>query len=287
MRSYFNRVRTIATHPGNPSAAGALLRAAAGFVRGKLVRRPVIRSIFGDRRIKIYPETTYWRSIHYYGQWCEYQASRFLWQILRPGDNFLDVGANIGYMTILASARIGPAGRIVAVEPNPTNFARLRENCEINGITTVALHQVALGESPGEVWLTLDDTYSRVIDQQQPATTRVEMTTLDGLIGESRFTVFKLDVEGVELSVLRGAARALGDGRLPVILFELNGSSRRYGIEDAAIVDFLKSHGYQVGVYDPTAGRVDWQAPPWDDVIAVNAAGRRLLDERLTPTAEK
>src|SRR5206468_3751683 len=124
------------------------------------------------------------------------------------------------------------------------NYSYLRENMELNAIKNISLHQVAVGDSQGEVWLTLDDTYSRVLDDKQANTVRVAMTPLDDLIGEQQFAVFKLDVEGVELSVLQGARQSLMAGRLPVILFELNGSSRRYGLEDEAIIEFLSSQGY-------------------------------------------
>ncbi len=281
LRDYYKRMRSIAQHPNNRGRlAVAFARALYGYFVGYATRRPAVHNLFSSGHIKLYPGSGYWRNILYYGDRCEWSLANFLRNVLRPGDSFLDIGANIGYTTIIAYTRVGSDGFIRAAEPNPINFQRLSENVQLNSMSHVDLRPVAVGCGPGPLHLTLDDIYSRVVRDSTMQTVEVSVDQLDDLADRS-FTVCKVDVEGLELDVFKSGKRVILAGHLPVIIFEHNGSNHRYGINDHEVFDYLRSLGYQLGVYDPLQKSINWSAELWDDVIAASPAGVEFLAGRL------
>jgi FkbM family methyltransferase len=134
---------------------------------------------------------------------------------LRPGASVVDVGANIGYNTVHASRRVGPSGRVVAVEPAADNVRVLRENLAANALENVVVHTVAAGRTHevrdlflrGEVSavnsLFPDSVYASVTGVEQ-----VPVAPLDHLV-EGDADLVKIDVEGAELDVLAGMTRLL------------------------------------------------------------------------------
>lgn len=179
-------------------------------------------------------------------------VSEALARLVRPGDTVVDAGANVGYMTLLASAVAGPEGLVLAFEPHPDLFSVLEQNVASARTQFQAarteLHNEALGEEVGRAGLVLpanfdtNDGIARIsadaggVDPTLP----VSVTTLDGVLGESSVDVLKLDVEGFELHVLRGATRALESGRIRHIVFE------DHEIEESEVVRFLQELGYGV-----------------------------------------
>ena len=81
----------------------------------------------------------------------------YLMQVLKPGMLFLDIGANIGYFTLLAASAVGPEGRVIAVEPEPKNYRVLTKNLALNGIKNALPRNVALGSSCGSAALYLNE----------------------------------------------------------------------------------------------------------------------------------
>jgi FkbM family methyltransferase len=173
----------------------------------------------------------------------EFADMGFLLHFLRPDDLFLDIGANVGSYTVLASKVCG--ARTIAFEPDPITCARLLRNVAENGIEErVDLVRVALSDREGEIGFSLgDDTTNRVVDDKE-APRRVAGTRLDTALGGRRPIAIKMDVEGVELSVLRGAAKTLASPDLQVIETE--------GV-DPEIVALLTAHGFARVHYDPFA----------------------------------
>jgi len=158
----------------------------------------------------------------------EPEVSAALSEILEPGDTFLDIGANIGWFSLLAATFVGSAGRVVAVEPNPANVALLHSSIKDNGFSNVEVMAVALGERPGTVALETDGSNGRVIPLENPPVAAVTVSyvvasrPLDALLEESgidRVDVVKMDVEGTEPLVLRGGAGTFARCR-PVLLSE-------------------------------------------------------------------
>ena len=149
---------------------------------------------------------------------------------LKPGQVVYDVGSNVGFMTLVAAKLVGPTGAVIAFEPSRETARQLAIQIKVNGLENVTVKRVAVSDREGVSRLMiingssdmarLDGTASRggfTADSEQ-----VPTTTLDKVITEHPVPdLLKIDVEGAELMVLRGASRLLRDHR-PVILIELH-----------------------------------------------------------------
>lgn len=153
-------------------------------------------------------------------------------RLIDPGDLVVDVGANVGYLTSLAAVRAGPLGRVIAVEPHPAVFGLLSSNVEAwradPRVAPIELHRLALSDRAGHGRLVTGPTF----DQNMGLATlgsdaangldseEVELRRLDGLLADSRIGVLKIDVEGHEPEVLRGAGSLLERRLVRDIIFE-------------------------------------------------------------------
>ncbi|WP_018289983.1 FkbM family methyltransferase [Verrucomicrobium sp. 3C] len=144
---------------------------------------------------------------------------------IRPGASYWDVGANVGFYTMLGSRLVGPGGRVVAIEPDPENANRLRAAVEKNGFRNVEVAEVALSSSEGVMALERHGAMSRLQAAQNvdgTAMVPVTVSTMEKLA--ERFgvpDVVKIDVEGAEVDVLRGMGPHYQD-RKPLFLIEFH-----------------------------------------------------------------
>lgn len=184
----------------------------------------------------------------------EFNEMGFLLHLLRPEDTFGDVGANIGSYTILASGVI--KCRTIAMEPIAKTFLHLKHNVGINDCEDqVTLCHCGVGAEPGKLHFTRnEDTINHVALEKQielDLTEEVEVITLDDAFIQGAPQLLKIDVEGFEMSVLRGAKAILGQDVLQAIIIELNGLCHRYGVEEEEIHRLLVSHDFRPIFYDP------------------------------------
>ncbi len=184
---------------------------------------------------------------------------RFLQQLTFDGETVFDVGGYEGIFTLFFARRVGPRGRVVTFEPNPRNFARIVENVRLNGFSQVLVRQVAVGSAPGRASLVFpaDETARGSIDasiadqikqERGVVTVDVELDTLDRQVaaGMPEPDFVKLDVEGLELDVLRGM-RGLLEHRHPRLYIEIHGADVERKLENVtAVVELLWSAGYDV-----------------------------------------
>ena len=149
--------------------------------------------------------------------------------VLRPGMNMVDVGAHVGYFSLLAASLVGESGRIFAFEPEPENYQILIGNIERNGYETIVVEQKAISQSLGEVQLFISglDNGSHSIYQNKKRRTTgfvtVPTITLDSFIelhGSPDLDLIKIDVEGAEIDVINGMQRILERLRPPALLIE-------------------------------------------------------------------
>lgn len=150
-----------------------------------------------------------------------------------PGSCVADVGANVGLFSIALAAKVAPEGKVFAFEPLPANAERLRRNCQSNGISTVIVYQLALAERDGVIALRLgtDPAYGSTVavrpEKASGETLIVPCRTLDGVwrdAGRPRMSAVKIDVEGAELGVLKGARDLLAECG-PALLIEAASTS--------------------------------------------------------------
>jgi FkbM family methyltransferase len=172
----------------------------------------------------------------------EFYDMGLLLHVLRPGDLFIDAGANVGSYTLLASGVCG--ADTLAFEPDPDTAFFLRRNVEANGLgDRVVVHQTALGDRPGEVDFTVGrDTTNQVVSGSEGPTRRVQVRPLDDFVGADRAVLMKIDVEGFEDHVLAGAERVVSQPGLLAIQSEG---------QTPEIVATLSRHGFEQAYYDP------------------------------------
>ena len=159
------------------------------------------------------------RYLYALGVW-EPNVTRLMQDHLRAGDIVIDVGANIGYHAVLSARLVGPSGHVLAVEPSPTIRAQLIENVHANDVAgIVEIVPVAVSDSPGELRLVPGPAtnvgLATVVHSDEPdAGHVVRADTLDNIVDGAgldpqRVRLLKVDVEGAEVNVLRGARRVL------------------------------------------------------------------------------
>jgi FkbM family methyltransferase len=227
-------------------------------------------------------------------------VSEVILRLLDPGEHAVDVGANIGYMTNLCAARVGPKGQVIAVEPHPEIARELRGNIELISadptVGPVAVEEVALSDVPGRGTLAtgpefrtnrgtakLTDADSAPGDEASSSHI-INITTLDALVRGQPVSVLKVDVEGHELQVLRGADVLLSSGNVRDVLFE------DHGTPPTPVTEFLSSLGYTImrmhqqlmgPSVEPIARGVSHSL--WDPPSYVGTIDPARLASRLSP----
>jgi len=201
----------------------------------------------------------------------------YLEKILSPGKVFIDVGANFGVYTLIASKLVGEAGKVFALEPTAESFAILQQNIALNQFSNVRGFQVALAQTRGKAWLYHGwDPVGNSLGMDSLGGGKgeaVQIETLDNLFEENgvdRVDAIKIDVEGAEELVLRGAIRSLTT-HTPIIIFEYNpGCAARLGLSPYGARDLLKSLGYEFVVLGDCANCEDAaQRPTYFNIIAI------------------
>ena len=191
------------------------------------------------------------------GQYYEGLTQRLLLDLLRPGESFVDVGANIGHLTLTAAHRLGPTGRVLSFEPNPLVYARLSTNIDLNALgTTVKAHNLALGATRGTLRLSvpvegtggatlgkLGSEYSGDLASQFD----VAVDTGDAHCADiSGPLVVKIDVEGFETFVVQGLAATITRSRPALIVEAWPEHLRNSGSSIEALFALAHEMGYRV-----------------------------------------
>jgi FkbM family methyltransferase len=196
------------------------------------------------------------RSIYFLGYF-EFRETRAALRILRPGDCFVDIGANIGWYTLLAARRVGPSGRVIAFEPSAPVFDHLARHVQLNGFTNVTLEKRAIADRTGQAVLSGASPENQGLGSLLPAAAAaaapgedVDVVRFDDYFADRRpgaVRLMKVDVEGAELLVLRGMADALAAKVCDYILIEAaEPHLARGGASTAELLDMLRSKGYRL-----------------------------------------
>jgi len=171
--------------------------------------------------------------------------------LLRPGMTFVDVGVNKGDFSILGSTLVGQSGKVLCFEPEPENCYWIRRSIELNGYTNISLFELALSDVNGDAQLYLGrkSGWHTLIPCQAGCDAGIIMVrrrTLDDFledICQDRVDMIKIDVEGAELQVLRGAARTLSRNKEIVLLIDVH---PRLGVAAKEVCDFLNEDGFTI-----------------------------------------
>jgi FkbM family methyltransferase len=178
---------------------------------------------------------------------------------LQAGDRIVDVGANIGQTVLAASAQVGVAGRVMAIEPHPRTFKFLQENIALNEIANVELFNVALGANAGSAAFSDDrrDDMNRI----DGGPLQVAVSRLDDLIQDpAPIALLKVDVEGYEKFVFTGATKLLQ--RTQCVYFEVSELHfRRFGYTIRDLLLLLEGAGFRL-----------FRPQPPDQFVPISAA---------------
>jgi FkbM family methyltransferase len=191
-----------------------------------------------------------------YGLW-EPAVTNWFKSTLKAGDVFVDIGANIGYFSLLASRLVGPQGAVVAVEAHPRTAELLRRNIIANRVGAVTWHRAAWSHSEllkfhmrsnfasNSSTGSLDsDSLEELGDLEE--VTEVQGIAVDDLLGQMhKVDVIKIDVEGAELRVLRGLTRTIAANPDITVLFEWSpGQMKMLGDEPQELLNAFTDAGF-------------------------------------------
>jgi FkbM family methyltransferase len=178
--------------------------------------------------------------------------------LLNPGDTCVDIGANFGVYTVALSRMVGAQGRVISVEPMPQTYAMLAKNLEQLGITNTQSFQCAVSDTDGQVTMRVPrwnygppNFYeARVTDAANVSDgVTIPSRRLDGILAQmvdGAVSFIKCDVEGHELSVLRGAPQTLADG--PAWFIEVSGDPDAPGNANQ-VIEIFSGAGYETYRY--------------------------------------
>jgi FkbM family methyltransferase len=210
---------------------------------------------------------------------------------VKPGMAVVDIGANIGRLTMLMASLVQPSGRVVAVEPNPENIIMLEASRRVNGFDQILVIQAAAGRRTG--LLALNVAYSNGMTGELPsdsdaifASRPVPCFALDAILPNDRpFNLVKIDTEGAELNALIGMSQTLARDR-PVIVSEfspgmLPGISHCSGPE---YLRYLIAQGYRIGVIEMDGSETSFGDAVDGVMSAYSRSGVDHIDIIATPT---
>lgn len=178
-------------------------------------------------------------------------------KFLRPGATFLDIGCNKGDFSLLASRLVGPEGRVLSFEPHPENCRWIRKSVAKNNYRNVELFELALSDENGTAHLYIGEksgfhTLLPGMPLRGKGMIEVQTRRLDDLLQEVRFDgridAMKIDVEGADMKVLRGAAKTIASNPNIVIFLDVH---RALGVDPKEVCDFLRNFGLSLYVEEP------------------------------------
>ena len=242
-------VRNTPPHPGR----GVLMRLA-----GRIYPHEFIAEIEGVK-LRLNSQRAYDLGV-LCGTWEEHDEHRVLCSYLRPGMTVIDIGAHIGVYSLLMAKVVGPTGCVYAFEPVPQFYERLLANIALNEATNIKPFQIAISDESGEIeffvslphlFASFDEGGSSIFPYTPAHSQSIKVLTetLDSFLerqGIERVDAIKIDVEGAELKVIKGAKNLLSRPDKPLLMLEVNPSAlRAAGTTPEELFSEVLSFGYE------------------------------------------
>jgi len=180
-----------------------------------------------------------------------------LFRSVGTGDIIFDVGANVGEYTLNFARSVGSTGKIFSFEPHPLVFKKLQHHIQINRMNHIKYYNMGLSDAPGKLHMSICETRNsggRSVSknnqkENKGESTQVEVVQLDSIMEQenlSHIDLIKIDVEGHELRVLKGAEKLIVKYK-PNLYIEVNNSNlQNHGDSSATLFQWLKSKGYSI-----------------------------------------
>jgi FkbM family methyltransferase len=188
--------------------------------------------------------------------WGHFEPKETDWfvRLVEPGDTIVDVGANVGYYTLIGAKLVGEKGRVFAFEPDPVSFALLERNVRLNGLTNVVLERKAVSSEAGSIRLYLaagnkGDHRIYQPSQEERAYVEVEAVTFDGYFADdSRGIDFtKIDTQGAEVVILRGMENTLRENpELQMAVEYWPWGLSDFGFQDEQLLGLVNAAGFRI-----------------------------------------
>jgi len=259
--SLSNTLRFILNHPlAKRNRVGAFSRLLKWQINARFNPHPVVYPFVGDTKLLAWKGLTGVTGNIYAGLH-EFEDMAFLLHFLRKEDFFADIGANVGSYTVLAAGVC--KSKAIAVEPLPNTFKILKDNVFLNHLEEkVILKNVGIGEKNEKLFFTKSlDTMNHVAAEGDTDTLEIPVRTLDEILPETP-ALIKIDVEGFEVAVLRGASETLENPSLKALIIEINKSSERYGHKSEEVHQLLVEQDFRPFEYEPFARKLSPLAGP-------------------------
>lgn len=181
------------------------------------------------------------------------EAQRFVRENLQAGDTFLDIGANVGFYTLLGASIVGKTGRVIAIEPNPKTFDKMKKTIERNGLENVLALNLGLGRSESEVELffnsAIGNDSATMVAHGATESMKVKVVKLDSVAAEhsiDKIAYLKIDVDGFEPEVFKGATNLLAEARIKAMQCEFSDVwLRRMNTSQEIVHSSLLSMGFR------------------------------------------
>lgn len=243
LRTFIQTIR----HPLSINFATTFTKIALWKINQLTLRLPTIVVLGNGNKCICYPDSSYGGMV-VYTTYPDYEVVQGIKKYLPVSGTFFDIGANIGLMTLVAAGIKNT--RVHSFEPSPVAYPRLFENINLNNLSSrVLIHQIAVSDKGG--WINFnDDERSELshISTKNEDGQKIKTTTIDSYCQKNsinKIDVLKIDVEGAELSVLKGAKQMLELGKIKHIYCELNCASINYGSSNSETLKYLESLGYR------------------------------------------
>ena len=195
-------------------------------------------------------------------------------QNISNGDLVMDIGANIGYFTLIMAKGITENGKVFSFEPEPKNFKLLKKNVEINNYSNVILEKKAIGNKTGIAKLYLADRKNNIFHSGMHRIFRSDLVSqisnpvsiniikLDDYLQDLKFIkkirLIKIDVEGAEFDVLKGMSKILDENKGIKIVMEFSSENLEdYGSNPSDVIDFLINKGFKLSIINEVEKRME------------------------------
>jgi len=180
-------------------------------------------------------------------------------RVLQKGMNFVDIGANIGIYTVVASKILGKSGRVYSFEPEISNFDLLKKNIEINNCTNIKLENKAIGDKDSKTKLHIveNDIGTHSIGKVSNNATDVDLVKLDTYFNNNntKIDIIKMDIEGYELFALKGMQRILKTD--PIVFLEYDDYlNSKCGCTSKEFTDFLSDNFKNLYILDEKTQKI-------------------------------
>jgi FkbM family methyltransferase len=181
----------------------------------------------------------------------EFCESGFLLHFLREDDLFLDIGANLGHYSLLASGI--KKCKTIAVEPVPVTYHQLYRQIELNSLSRkITAFNIGVGDIETTLLFSTDrGTMNRIVEKEYHSSVEISVQTIDQLCKDQVPSLLKIDVEGFEKFALEGSIATLKNTNLKAVIIEINFSNSNFGVKNNEIVEIMTINGFSPYKYEP------------------------------------